>query len=378
MRTQASRKENSSPKKRERMQINQLRLKDFRNYENLDISFHPKVNIFLGNNAQGKTNLLEALYITSLGKSFRTGRDWEMIRFEMPFFRVEVDATKDGDPLSIDMAVSQEKKGIKIDGLKASKTSELLEHLYTVIFSPEDLKIVKDEPEKRRRFIDREISQLKPSYYQNLSCYKKALVQRNALLKDCNLNEENLNVWDESLAYYGHKIIEQRELFISKLDIISWELHKEITEGKETLEVIYEKDCSENLLDVLGRSHRRDRMRGTTCVCPHRDDLKILVNGVDIRPYGSQGQQRTAALSLKLSELQLIKEETGEEGILLLDDVLSELDAQRQQFLIKSLGAVQLFITATELSAEVRNSLPGGNLYIVTEGSVIKDKENAI
>jgi len=358
------------------MQINQLRLKDFRNYKSLDISFHPKVNIFLGNNAQGKTNLLEALYITSLGKSFRTGRDWEMIRFEMPFFRVEVDATKEGEPLTIDMAVSQEKKGIKIDGLKATKTSDLLEHIYTVIFSPEDLKIVKDEPEKRRRFIDREISQLKPSYYQNLTCYKKALVQRNALLKDCNLNEENLNVWDESLAYYGHRIMEQREIFITKLDTISRQLHNDITKGEETLEVIYEKDCSEDLLGALSRCHRRDRMRGTTGAGPHRDDLKILVNGVDIRPYGSQGQQRTAALSLKLSELQLIKEETGEEGILLLDDVLSELDAQRQQFLIKSLGSVQLFITATELSKEVRESLPGGNLYIVTEGSVLKELED--
>ena len=357
------------------MRINQLRLKDFRNYKNLDISFHPKVNIFMGNNAQGKTNLLEAIYITSLGKSFRTGKDWEMIRFEMPFFRVEVDASKDGEVLLIDMAVSQEKKGIKIDGLKATKTSDLLENIYTVIFSPEDLKIVKDEPEKRRRFIDREITQLRPSYYQNLTCYKKALVQRNALLKDCNLNEENLNVWDESLAYYGHRIMEQREIFISKLDTISRQLHNDITEGKETLEVIYEKDCCEDLLEKLTRSHRRDRMRGTTGAGPHRDDLKILVNGVDIRPYGSQGQQRTAALSLKLSELQLIKEETGEEGILLLDDVLSELDAQRQQFLIKSLGSVQLFITATELSKEVRKSLAGGNLYKVTEGCVFKELE---
>lgn len=358
------------------MQINRLRLKDFRNYKDLDISFHPKVNIFLGNNAQGKTNLLEALYITSLGKSFRTGRDWEMIRFDMPFFRVEVDAIKDDEAISIDMAVAQDKKGIKINGLKATKTSELLEHIYTVIFSPEDLKIVKDEPEKRRRFIDREISQLRPSYYQNLSSYKKALIQRNALLKDCNLDEDNLNVWDESLAYYGHRIMEEREKFISKLDTISRQLHNDITQGKESLEVIYERDCCEDLLESLSRSHRRDRIRGTTCIGPHRDDLKIMVNGIDIRPYGSQGQQRTAALSLKLSELQLIKEETGEEGILLLDDVLSELDAQRQEFLIQSLGSVQLFITATELSKDVRESLPRGNLYLVNEGKVIKELED--
>lgn len=357
------------------MQINQLRLKDFRNYKNLDVSFHSKVNIFLGNNAQGKTNLLEAIYITSLGKSFRTARDLEMIRFQQPFFKVELDATKDGEALLIDIAVSQEKKGIKINGLKVSKTSELLENLYIVIFSPEDLKIVKDEPEKRRRFIDREISQLKPSYYQNLVSYKKALLQRNALLKDCNLNNENLKVWDESLAYYGNKIIAEREIFVAKLDTISRELHNDITKGKETLKVIYEKDCKEDLYESLSRRHKRDRIRGTTGVGPHRDDLKIMVNDIDIRPFGSQGQQRTAALSLKLSELQLIKEETGEEGILLLDDVLSELDAQRQQFLIKSLGTVQLFITATEISREVRQSLPEGNLYRVSEGIVCKELE---
>lgn len=357
------------------MQINQLRLKDFRNYKNLDVSFHSKVNIFLGNNAQGKTNLLEAIYITSLGKSFRTARDLEMIRFQQPFFKVELEAIKDGEALLIDIAVSQEKKGIKINGLKISKTSELLENLYIVIFSPEDLKIVKDEPEKRRRFIDREISQLKPSYYQNLVSYKKALLQRNALLKDCNLNNENLKVWDESLAYYGNKIIAEREIFVAKLDTISRELHNDITKGKETLKVVYEKDCKEDLYESLIRRHKIDRMRGTTGVGPHRDDLKIMVNGIDIRPFGSQGQQRTAALSLKLSELQLIKEETGEDGILLLDDVLSELDAQRQQFLIKSLGTVQLFITGTEISREVRQSLPEGNLYRVSEGIVCKELE---
>jgi DNA replication and repair protein RecF len=350
------------------MHIIKLRLKDFRNYKNLELTFHPKVNLLLGNNAQGKTNLLEALYITSLGKSFRTGKDSEMIRFGAPFFRVEVEAVRDGEPLSVELAVSEDQKAIKLDGVKATKSSELLEHIYTVVFSPEDLKIVKDEPEKRRRFLDREISQLKPSYYQNLGSYKKALIQRNALLKDCRADEKTLGIWDESLAHYGQLVMAERQRFIEKLNRISKETHFGITDGQEELDVLYHKDTSGELLEALKKSHRRDLLRGSTGVGPHRDDLTLLVNGVDLRSFGSQGQQRTAALSLKLAELKLIREETGEEGILLLDDVLSELDNQRQHFLIHSLKGVQLFITATELSQEVEKSLPKGNLYWVCQG----------
>ena len=358
------------------MQIRKLRLKDFRNYKSLELTFHPKVNLLLGNNAQGKTNLLEALYITSLGKSFRTGRDSEMIRFGAPFFRVEIEALRDGEPLSVELAVSEDQKAIKIDGVKATKSSELLEHIYTVVFSPEDLKIVKDEPEKRRRFLDREISQLKPSYYQNLGSYKKALIQRNALLKDCRAEEKNLEVWDESLAQYGQLVMAERQRFTEKLNRISREIHQRITDGQEELQVLYHPDTTGNLLEALQKNHRRDRIRGTTGVGPHRDDLTLLVNGIDLRSYGSQGQQRTAALSLKLAELKLIKEETGEEGILLLDDVLSELDSQRQQFLIHTLKDIQLFITATELGKEVENSLPKGNLYWVSQGEVGQPEDN--
>lgn len=358
------------------MQIRKLRLKDFRNYKSLELTFHPKVNLLLGNNAQGKTNLLEALYITSLGKSFRTGRDGEMIRFGAPFFRVEVEALRDGEPLSVELAVSEDQKAIKIDGVKATKSSELLEHIYTVVFSPEDLKIVKDEPEKRRRFLDREISQLKPSYYQNLGSYKKALLQRNALLKDCRAEEKSLEVWDESLAHYGQLVMAERQRFTEKLNRISREIHQGITDGQEELQVLYHQDTIGDLLEALQKNHRRDRIRGTTGVGPHRDDLTLLINGIDLRSYGSQGQQRTAALSLKLAELKLIKEETGEEGILLLDDVLSELDSQRQQFLIHTLKDIQLFITATELGKEVERSLPKGNLYWVSQGEVGQPEDN--
>lgn len=352
------------------MYIKRLRLKDFRNYKDLDIEFDSKVNILLGKNAQGKTNLLEAIYTTSMGKSFRTGRDSEMIRFGADFLRIEATAIKDGEELLVEIAVSEDNKGVKIDGVKALKNSDLLENIYTVIFSPEDLKIVKDEPEKRRRFIDREICQLKLSYYMNLAAYKKALAQRNALLKERNVEEDNLAVWDQSLAHYGQQLIAERRKFVTKLDEISRDLHKSITNGKEDLEIVYEPNCQGDLLEKLSKTHNLDIIKRSTGAGPHKDDLKLSVNGIDIRHYGSQGQQRTAALSLKLAELKLIKEETGEDAVLLLDDVLSELDGERQTFLINSLGNVQLFITTAELTDKVSNNLPEGKILFVTDGNV--------
>ena len=357
------------------MYIKRLKLKDFRNYKELDVVFDSRVNILLGKNAQGKTNLLEAIYTTSLGKSFRTGRDSEMIRFGAGFLRIEATACKDGDELIVEIAVSEDNKGVRIDGVKAVKNSDLLENIYTVIFSPEDLKIVKDEPEKRRRFIDREICQLKPSYYMNLSAYKKALAQRNALLKERHVEEDNLSVWDQSLAYYGRRLMDERKSFVAKLNEISRELHRSITNGKEELEILYEPNCPGDLLEKLARTHGADIMKRSTGTGPHKDDLKLSVNGIDIRHYGSQGQQRTAALSLKLAELKLIKEETGEDAVLLLDDVLSELDSERQTFLINSLGDVQLFITTAELTGKVGSNLPEGKIFFVDNGKISLDNE---
>lgn len=356
-----------------KMIVKKLLLKDFRNYEKLDLEFDQKINVFIGDNGQGKTNILEAIYLTSIGKSFRTGRDMEMIRFEAPFLRVETEAVKGGEPLSVEMVISEDRKAIKIDGVTITKSSDLLDHIYTVVFSPEDLKIVKDEPEKRRRFMDREISQLKPSYFLNLSMYKKALVQRNALLKDCNLKEDNLLVWDESLAAYGELIIKERAKFVEKLGAISREIHDNITEGKEHLSLSYEKDGEGDLRELFLKGRKIDRIRGTTCRGPHRDDLKIFINDVDIRTFGSQGQQRTAALALKLAELKLIKEETGEEGVLLLDDVLSELDAKRQRFLLEYLKEVQMFITSAEINKPMEEMFLRGNLFKVISGKVYEE-----
>lgn len=367
------------------MHIKNIELRDFRNYGALNLELHEKVNIFLGNNAQGKTNLIESIYMSSLGKSFRTSKDSEMIKFGAEFCRIKVEAVKDNDPLNVEIVITGKGKGIKVDGVKIKKTSELLENIYTVVFSPEDLKIVKEEPEKRRKFIDTELCQLYPSYYLNLANYKKTLKQRNTLLKDIKFGqvspeiEATLLVWDEKLTEYGSKIMIQRNSFVEKLKLISRKLHEDITNGKESLEISYEPKVrfSDSLRDqqdifrkTLQENIKNDIRNGITSCGPHKDDLKLCINNVDIRHFGSQGQQRTAALSLKLAEIRLIKEETGEDAVLLLDDVMSELDGSRQNYLINSLGDVQLFITTTELSDEVKSALPAGQTFYVSAGNV--------
>lgn len=363
------------------MYLKNIELSNFRNYKEEAVTFHKKVNIITGKNAQGKTNLLESLYIMSLGKSFRTNKDIEMIGFDQEFCKVKSTSMKDNRELEIEITIGREGKTTKINGCKTAKNIELLENVYMVVFSPEDLKIVKDEPEKRRKFIDRELCQLKPVYYKNLGRYKKILQQRNSLLKQQQINEEMIAVWDEGLAEYGAKIILERNRFIGKLNLISKEISSGITNGKEALALSYEanvecrdtyEDQRESLKKALSKNLKSDILRRSTSVGPHKDDIKICVEGIDIRHFGSQGQQRTAALSLKLAEIKLIKEETKVSPILLLDDVLSELDGERQNFLIHSLEEVQLFITTTELGEEIKNNLPDGDTFFVEKGKVTK------
>ncbi len=363
------------------MYLKCIELKNFRNYEEETVEFHSKVNIITGKNAQGKTNLLESLYIMSMGKSFRTNKDHDLIGFQKDFCKIKSTSVKDGRELEIEIVISDDGKTTKINGLKTAKNIELLENVYMVVFSPEDLKIVKDEPEKRRKFIDRELCQLKPIYYRNLGRYKKILQQRNSLLKQPEIREDVISVWDEGLAEYGSKIIQERKRFIDKMNRISGKISESITNGKEVLEISYEangevKDDYEEQrnfqLQLLKKNLKNDFIRRSTSVGPHKDDLKLCVEGIDIRHFGSQGQQRTAALSLKLAEIKLIKEEAGVSPILLLDDVLSELDADRQNYLIHSLDDVQLFLTTAELSEEVKNKLPQGEKFIVESGKVTR------
>ena len=307
-----------------------------------------------------------------------------MIRFGKDFLKVKVTAEKEDENLTVEFAVTEKGKGAKVDGVKIKRISELFDHIYTVIFSPEDLRIVKEDPEKRRRFINTELCLTVPSYYGSLSDYKRVLRQRNAFLKEAKIqgkkvDTEILHVWDEQLSVSGTFVMMKRKAFVEKLKRISGEIHRNITDGQEQLEIEYEpsitlkeelkeqkeqfqKDLQENLLS--------DIKNATTGRGPHRDDIKIIVNGVDLRRFGSQGQQRTAALSLKLAEIRLIQEETGENAVLLLDDVMSELDAARQKFLVHSLGDVQLFITTTDLTEEVKKALPEGYTFYVRKGTV--------
>ena len=359
------------------MYIKEIELKDFRNYKELRTSFSKNVNIFLGNNAQGKTNLLEGIYLNAMAKSFKTTKDKELIRFGEEFCKIKTIAFFDDDEHSTEIVINKEgKKGVKLDGVKINKTSELLERIFIIIFSPEDLKIVKDEPEKRRKFIDRELCQIKPGYYNDLNNYKRVLKQRNTYLKEDRIETSILDIWDHELARYGSKVIERRNEFIKRINEISKEIHKNISGGKENLELVYESNISfsddiENYFYEIILSSRNDDIRNrTTGRGPHKDDLKISADGIDLRKYGSQGQQRTAALSLKLSEIKLIEEEMGEKPILLLDDVLSELDNDRQNFLIHSLGGNQLFIPTTDISGKVARQLPEGKVIKITAGQI--------
>lgn len=364
------------------MYIKKIKLKDFRNYDELELEFNNKVNFILGQNAQGKTNLLESLYITSIGKSFRTGRDSEMIGFDKDFARIYAEISRDGLDGSVEIIIDRPgKKFVKLDGVKIRKASELLKNVYIVIFSPEDLKIVKDEPEKRRKFIDRELCQIKPAYYDSLSNYKKVLLQRNTYLKENIIEPSILDIWDMQLSRYGAQVMYRRNEFIEKLNDISSEIHGNITGGRENLKlkyapnVEYIEDAYEQenyLYELLKKSFDNDLKQRTTTKGPHKDDLEFYIDGINARSFGSQGQQRTCALSLKLAEISIIEEETGEKPILLLDDVMSELDSVRQKFLVKSLEDIQLFITTTEMSDKLLREFPEKNIFNIKSGKAEK------
>lgn len=359
------------------MYIKEIELKNFRNYENLNLSFDEKINFIIGNNAQGKTNLIESIFMSSMGKSFRTSKDGEMIGFGKDFCSVKTVACKEFSDTEIEIILKKDSgKFIKVDGVNALKTSDLLDNIYIVIFSPEDLKIVKDEPEKRRKFIDRELSIIRPSYYDALSSYKKVLMQRNTYLKEKTINFSILDIWNIQLAKYGSKIISMREDFIKKINRISSEIHDNITNGKEKSSLEYDPniknqdELEEKIYEEIKKAEENDLRLRTTTRGPHRDDIQFFIDGINVRSFGSQGQQRTAALSLKLAELNLIKEETGENAILLLDDVMSELDSTRQEFLIKSLSDIQLFITATEITEALKETSESGKIFKVNGGKI--------
>lgn len=360
------------------MIIKKLELADYRNYEGLELEFDAGTNILYGDNAQGKTNILEAIYLAATTKSHRGSKDKEIISFGKEESHIRTYLEKEGVGTRVDMHIRKVgSKGIAIDGQKIKKAAELLGLCNVVFFSPEDLSIIKNGPAERRRFVDMELCQLDSFYLYNLNHYNKIVNQRNKLLKDMYMNPElkdTLTIWDSQLVSFGSKIIERRKLFVEQLNEIINEIHKKLSGGKEDLKIAYEPDVEiEEYEKKLRYLQDKDIRLKQTSVGPHRDDFSFLNKEIDIRKYGSQGQQRTAALSLKLSEIELVKKIAKDTPILLLDDVLSELDSNRQNYLLNSIGDIQTIITCTGLEEFVNNRFEVNKIYRVNNGVVISE-----
>lgn len=360
------------------MKINSLKLKNFRNYDLLSLNLNPATNIFYGDNAQGKTNILESIYLCGTSKSHRGTKDRDMILFGKEESHIEVIVDKRGILYQIDVHLKKNKpKGIAINHIPIKKASELFGILNVVFFSPEDLNIIKNGPSERRRFVDMELSQISRLYLNNLSNYHRIINQRNHLLKDIYYNDslkETLDIWDMQLVDYGNRIIEERKKFMNQVNEIISKIHKKITGNSEDIEVIYEPNTgNESFENLLKRYRERDLKIMSTSSGPHRDDICFKVNGIDIRKFGSQGQQRTAALSLKLSEIELMKQITKDKPILLLDDVLSELDKHRQNYLLDSIDEIQTLITCTGVDEFVNHRFSINKIFYVHKGKVVKE-----
>ncbi len=357
------------------MIIKSIELADYRNYESLKLQFDKKTNILYGDNAQGKTNILEAIYVAATTKSHKGSKDKEIINFDKEEAHIRTYIEKENLETRVDMHLRKSKsKGIAVDGKKLKKAADLLGLCNVVFFSPEDLGIIKNGPAERRRFIDMELCQLDSIYLYNLNNYNKIVNQRNKLLKDMYMNpdlKETLNIWDMQLVSYGSKIIERRRVFVDQLNEIIYDIHKKLSGDKEELRIVYEPNVEVEDFEKSMRDRQdRDIRAKMTTVGPHRDDFSIMVGQVDIRRFGSQGQQRTAALSLKLSEIELVKKITKDSPVLLLDDVLSELDSSRQNYLLNSIGDIQTIITCTGLEEFVNNRFEINRVFRVTEGIV--------
>ena len=357
------------------MIIESIELKDFRNYETLLLRFDAGTNIFYGDNAQGKTNVLEALYVGCTSKSHKAVKDRELIRFGKEEAHLRLNLLKKDIPYRIDMHMKKNRsKGIALNGVPIRRASQLFGIASVVFFSPEDLAIIKNGPSERRRFMDMELCQLDKLYVHQLISYNKVVNQRNKLLKEISFHEELagvLDIYDEQLMKYGSALIRLREEFVKRLNEIIREIHGRITEDKEIIEITYEKNTSvEGFLQNLKKVRQQELKQKMSLVGPHRDDLCFQVNGVDIRHYGSQGQQRTAALSLKLSEIRLVEEITGDKPLLLLDDVLSELDRKRQNMLLSSIQNIQTMITCTGLDDLISNRFHIDKIFKVQNGIV--------
>ncbi len=353
------------------MYINKIKLLNFRNYEEQEILLNPSINIFYGDNAQGKTNIIEAIFLCAIGKSFRTSKDKEMINFNKENASVYIEYKKVDRVGNIKIEIDN-KKNIYINGIKIKKLSELLGKINIVIFTPDDIQILKEGPQKRRRFLDIMIGQLRPNYVHILNLYNKTLEQRNNYLKQIKIEnkpEEMLEIWDEKLAEYGEKIFLYRNEFIEKLKEKINDIHSEITENKEILKIEYESDCKnkDEYLKLLKERRKLDIIKGFSTKGVHRDDFVIYINNELVNIYGSQGQNRTVILSLKIAEMQVIYDEIGEYPILLLDDFMSELDEKRRKNFLEKIENKQVIITCTDKIENINNEF---KLFKVKKGVI--------
>ena len=356
------------------MVIKSLKLKNYRNYDLLNLNFDPSTNILYGDNAQGKTNILEALYLSGTTKSHRGTKDRDIIQFGHEESHIETIVEKKGIVFQTDIHLKKNSpKGIAIDKVPIRRASELFGIVHFVFFSPEDLNIIKEGPAGRRRFIDLELSQLDRIYLSNLSNYNRIISQRNSLLKDIYGQKnliETLDIWDMQLVSYGNKILKRRKKFIEQINKIISNIHFKLTGGKERISLSYESGIGNMTFEeALIRYRERDIKMKSTTSGPHRDDICFMTDkGLDIRKFGSQGQQRTAALSLKLSEIELVKRVIGDTPVLLLDDVLSELDKHRQNYLLDNIHDIQTIITCTGLDEFVNNRFSINKIFHIKDG----------
>ena len=354
------------------MYIQQIKLNNFRNYDQLALELNKHINVIYGDNAQGKTNILESIFLCSFGKSFRTQKEKEMIKFDEDKATVEILFKKKDRDGKIKIEIGN-KKQIAVNGVKIKKLSELLGNINIVLFTPDDINIFRSGPANRRKFLDMMIGQLRPNYVYNLNMYLKTIEQRNNYLrqiKEENKPEEMLEIWEENLAEYGEKVYNYRKLYMEKILNKINGIHSKITDDKEELKIEYISDCcnKEEYLKLLKSRRKLDIIKGFTTKGIHRDDFMIYINDKEVNIYGSQGQNRTVVLSLKLAELNVIFEEIGEYPILLLDDFMSELDEKRRSNFLSNIENTQVILTGTE-----KIDLPNleYNLYNVRKGEII-------
>ena len=372
-------------RKKTTMRLNELQIKNYRNYQELQLSFNKNLIIFLGENAQGKTNILESIYVLAMTKSHRTSNEQELIRWETEGAYISGLVDRGRSTIPLELFLSKKGRKTKVNHIEQKKLSSYIGQLNVILFAPEDLSLVKGSPQVRRKFLDMEIGQIDPIYLYDLVQYQSVLKQRNQYLKQLyekkQSDEVYLDVLTEQLIDFGSKIILARQRFVERLGYWANALHQKISQEKEVLQIDYLSnipatiqslpEIQQHFAQALAQVKERERFRQITLVGPHRDDLDFLINEKNVQTFGSQGQQRTTALSVKLAEIDLMKEETGEYPILLLDDVMSELDDSRQLHLLATIeGKVQTFLTTTTLD-HVKDKMPvEAEIFYVEQGHI--------